>query len=66
MKQIRSYEVKEFTYNSKTYRNYHVADMEREGWIESGQMKRLKPNVSITDATKDDYEWYAHFQRETT
>lgn len=65
MKQTGSYEVKEFTYESKTKRNYHVAEMEQEGWEEDGRTKRLRDGVSIMDANKDDYEWFARFQRTT-
>jgi len=65
LKQINGYEIKEFTYESKTGRNYHVAEMELQGWTESGQMKRIKEGVSILKATKDDYEWYALFKRYT-
>jgi hypothetical protein len=63
MKLIVSYQVKEFTYKSKTSRDYHVSEMEEEGWNESGRVKRLKEDVNILTATENEYEWFANFQR---
>jgi hypothetical protein len=63
MKKINDYTINEFTYESKTVRNHHVAEMEQEGWEESGQVKRLKDHVSIMDATDKDYEWFARFRK---
>jgi hypothetical protein len=63
MKQVNGYAVKEFTYDSAEERAIHVSLMEHEGWENSGQVKRLKPDVDITKATKDDHEWYGSFRR---
>jgi hypothetical protein len=65
VRQIVGYEVKEFTYESKIKRDYHVAEMELEGWQESGRKRRLKPEVNLLNATENDYQWYAHFYRKT-
>ena len=65
MKQVNGYEIKEFTYESKVRRNHHVAEMELEGWEESGQVKRLKEGANLLTATENDYEHYARFQRNT-
>ena len=65
MKQVNGYEVKEFTYESRTKRDYHVAEMESEGWEESGKVRRLKDGASLFNASENDYEWYALFQRYT-
>lgn len=63
MKQVNGYEVKEFTYSSRTERDNHVALMKEEGWYESGQVKRLKEGVSLFYANDNDREWYARFHR---
>ncbi|MGG1453445.1 hypothetical protein ABE325_21285 [Bacillus licheniformis] len=65
MRQVNGYEVQEFIYHSKTARDYHVAEMEQEGWTQSGQVKRLKEEISLLEATEEDYEWYARFHRST-
>jgi hypothetical protein len=65
VKQVNGFEVKEFTYESRVKRDYHVAEMEQEGWTESGKVRRLKPNASLFNATENDYEWFAQFSRST-
>jgi len=65
MKQVSGYEVQEFTYHSKAARDYHVTEMEQKGWTQSGQVKRLKEEISLLNATEEDYEWYARFHRST-
>ncbi|MCY1628328.1 hypothetical protein AAG663_22610 (plasmid) [Bacillus licheniformis] len=65
MRQVNGYEVQEFIYHSKTARDYHVAEMEQKGWTQSGQVKRLNEEISLLDATEEDYEWYARFNRNT-
>lgn len=65
MKQVNGYEVQEFVYESREERDTHVEKMEKENWMESGQVRRLKEGVNVSTATKDDYDWYASFQRWT-
>ena len=59
MKKVRHYEVAEYTYETKEERDMHVATMYIDGQRDEGQRRKLKEGVSIIDATKDDYEWYA-------
>lgn len=63
MKQVKNMQILEFTYDTKEERNEHVKLMESQGWINSGTMKRLKPGVSILDATPEDREWFADFTK---
>jgi hypothetical protein len=63
MKKITHYETMEFTYESRDERDNHVAELYLDGWRDSGRLKKLKDGVSIMNATKDDHEWYALFQR---
>lgn len=65
VKQVSGFEEKSFTYSSRTKRDIHVEQMTEQGWEESGQVRRLKPGVSLFDATEQDYEWFARFQRTT-
>jgi len=65
MKQVNGYEVREYVYESREERERHIKTMDSQGWMESGTVKRIKPDVNIMTATENDYEWYAHFQRFT-
>lgn len=61
IKQVLNLSVQEFTYDSEETREEHVAAMEKSGWTAGAKVKRLKSNVSIFNATEDDYEWFAAF-----
>lgn len=62
-KLINFYEVFEYTYESREERDKHVAERVEKGFIDSGKLRRLKPEVSIYDATENDYEWYSQLTR---
>jgi hypothetical protein len=63
MKKVNHYEVMEYTYENKSEKDNHIADLYLEGWRDSGKIKRMKDGVSIMDATSEDYEYYAHLVR---
>ena len=64
MKKEMHKEIIVFTYDTKEERDEHVKKMEEDGWEATGQVSRLKPNISIYDAGKENSrEWYAEFHK---
>lgn len=62
MKNVTHKEILEFTYDSKEERDGHVKEMLLQGWGNSGQHKRMKPDKSVWDSKDEDsYEWFADF-----
>lgn len=63
MKKVSKEIIEKYTYDSREERDKHVEIMESKGWSECGRIKRLKAGVSILNATKDDYEYFAEFYK---
>lgn len=61
MKQVMHQEILDFTYDTEEERTKHVEEMVLHGWENDARVKRLKPNASLWDCDKNDYEWFARF-----
>lgn len=49
MKQVKDFTIIQFTYDTKEERDAHVLELENQGWTCTGQLSRLKNDVSIHD-----------------
>lgn len=63
IKQVLNISSQEFIYDSKEIREKHVSAMKKSGWTVGAKVRRIKNDVSIFNATEDDYEWFAEFNR---
>jgi len=60
---VKHEETIEFIYESREQREIHVKYMESQGWYAGSKIKRLKPEVSLLNATDEDREWYCEFYK---
>lgn len=63
MKQDFNYVSQGFTYENELEREKHISAMKQLGWKVGPQSKRLKEEVNIWNATDEDYEWIAVFNK---
>ena len=53
--------IKEFKYESEEDRKLHVKEMEKEGWICDGQVRKSDDPISLYK--EREYYWFARFQK---
>ncbi|MFH0334710.1 hypothetical protein ACSXEK_16085 (plasmid) [Clostridium perfringens] len=53
--------IKEFKYESEEDRKLHVEEMEKEGWICDGQVRKSDDPLSLNK--EREYYWFARFSK---
>jgi len=64
IKKVSDYQVVSFVYKNQELRDAHVDMMEKEGWVSTGQIKRLKEGIdplAVAELKDEHYEPFAKF-----
>lgn len=61
MKKLLETMLQEYRYESREERDEHVLEMEKEGWICDGQVRKSDDPLSLNE--EREYYWFARFSK---